>query len=282
MSASSTPETSRTNSQGEAAETGKATRLAGKLAALTGAAGAALTGEALAAPITYTPTAGVAAAQNIPGFSFTPPLTVTPGTLRPPASEGVTAWDIDGNGTPDFNLVNTGAFGTPVGLLQPLAPFSLSPNGLLDEPPENAYLRNLADRFVVGPSATSWLAQGQPLTVAGGKGAFTAPNFSLGTVGYFGFRFAFENVLNEYYYGWASLTIDGAGGSVVAGQGFKIGEAFYQTTPNTAIQVGDVPLGGPAPVPELSGEPSGIALLAAGFFGLEALRARRRRPALAC
>lgn len=275
MSAASTPETSRTNSQGEAAETGKAARLAGKLAALTGAAGAALSGEAFAAGITYTPTAGVAAAQNIPGFSFAPPTTVTPGTLRPPATPlGNIAWDVDGNGSDDFYLGN-GFNNAALFPLYTTAHFTKA-NGLLGS--ARYKLLNLVSRATVGP-AQAWTVT-TFIKVMTYQQANKQNFFTLNTPGYFGFRFAF-NLNNEppsYYYGWAGVTIDGS----ALGQGYKITEAFYQTTPSTAIQVGDVPLGGPAPVPELSGDPSGIALLAAGFLGLEALRARRRRPALAC
>jgi hypothetical protein len=277
MSASSASETSRTNSQGRAAEIGKAARLAGKLAALTGAAGAMLSGEASAEPvsITYTPTAGVAAAQGIPGFSFTSPTTVTPGELRP-AALAVANWDVDGDGNGDFSVANTPFVGGTIAVIAgATSPFTANPNGLLGGGPYS--LNNLLDRAAVGP-ASPWF-QTAIMTgngVVNAQSAQSTAPFVTNVAGYFGFRFAFDNTPTNYYYGWGSLTIDLAS----PGTGYKITEAFYQTTPNTAIQVGDVP--GATPVPELSGEPSGIALLAAGFFGLEALRARRRRPALAC
>lgn len=244
-------------------------KIARRVAAVAGAAGAAVSSEASATPLTYVPTAGVVAAKGIPGFSFTAPTTVSPGVLRPPASAGDTGWDVDGNGDADFQLVNGGI---PLAVLNPLAPFSSNPNAMLANPNSIHPLANLSDGVNVGPSANLWYAASQAMTYNQG---LRQTYFSLNQVGYFGFRFAFGNAPNEYFYGWASLTIDALSG----GQGFFIGEAFYQSTPNTGINVGAVPQGGPAPVPELPGSVSPIALLAAGLFGFESRRARRNRSA---
>jgi hypothetical protein len=84
----------------------KTLRLRSKIAALAGATGAVAAGSAEA--VTYTPTAGVVAAQGIPGFSFVSPSNVTLGSLRPPATIGITTWDIDGAGAAEFNLENQG------------------------------------------------------------------------------------------------------------------------------------------------------------------------------
>lgn len=247
-------------------------RLARRLAAVAGAAGAAAAGDAAADSITYTPTAGVVQSQNIPGFSFTPPTTVTSGTLRPPATPMTfLPWDVDGDGNSDFLAYNGG----PNAVLYAVnTVFPNNPNQLLGPSPYG--LLNLANGAAVGP-LQAWTGA-TPVNVMTYQGVKKQGNFVTNTPGYFGFRFAFNDTPTNYYYGWGSLTID----ELALGQGFRVTEAFYQTTPNTAIEVGDVPLDGPAPVPELSGDPSGIALLAAGFFGLEALRARRRRSAIAC
>ena len=93
-----------------------------------------------------------------------------------------------------------------------------------------------------------------------------SPGFTANVPGFFGFKFNDGVNLSDFYYGWGSLTID----LLSPGQGFKITEAYYQSTPNTAIQVGDVPQAVP--------EPSSMALLAAGAAGVAAWRARRKQP----
>jgi len=232
-------------------------RIARRVAAVAGAAGAAVGGEAEAVGLTYVPTPGVVTAQGIPGLSFTPPTTVTSGTLRPPASAGGNAWDVDGNGTVDFELVN---FNGLLAALNPLALFTANPNAMLVVDDSVHPLLNLTGGANVGPAANLWYAGGQPMTYNQG---LNQTYFTLNNVGYFGFRFASSNSASEYYYGWASLTID----ALATGRGFKIGEAFYQSTPNTGINVGAVP------VPE----PSSMALLATGAAGVTAWRARRKK-----
>jgi hypothetical protein len=237
-------------------------KIARRVAAVAGAAGAAVAGDANAEGITYVPTAGVVAAQGIPGFSFTAPTTVTSGTLRPPSSAGNTGWDIDGNSQADFNLQNNGG---SQGFLIPQSPFGGNPNGLLLTSTTSAPLiRPLANAAPIGPLVTAWDNNGQAITFNGIYN-LQGPGFLTSQPNYFGFRFAFGNNPNDYYYGWASLTIDFS----AAGQGYKITEAFYQTTPNTAINVGAVPV----PVPE----PSSMALLAAGAAGATAWRARKKK-----
>jgi hypothetical protein len=245
--------------------------LAGKLAALTGAAGAALSGEAVAEGIIYVPTAGVVAAQGIPGFSFNASTSaLTPGTLRPPAETGNTGWDVDGDSNVDFNLQNLPYSALTLAIFNPLAPFAANPNGLLArtnfDDPESFRIRNLADAAPIGPGQTIWNGQATLITYNAYINQQNA--FPAGVPGYFGFRFAFGDNASDYYYGWASMTVDLA----ASGSGFKITEAFYQSTPNTAINVGQV-----AAVPE----PSSLALLAAGAAGVAAWRARKKRPVAA-
>lgn len=234
-------------------------RVARRVAAVAGAAGAAIAGEAEAVGISYVPTAGVATAQNIPGFSFTAPSTVTSGTLRPP-STGSFGWDVDGDGSNDFSLVN---FSGLAGVFNALATaFPSNPNALLG--PGVYGLLNLVGNAAVGP-AQAWTA-GVPYKNMTYQGvANNQADFTTNTPGYFGFRFAFNNNPTNYYYGWGGLTID----LTAAGRGFKVTEAFYQSTPNTTINVGAVP----APVPE----PSTMVLLAAGAAGVTAWRSRKRK-----
>ena len=99
------------------------------------------------------PTAGVVAAQGIPGFSFAAPTTVTSGTLRPPASPGNTGWDIDGNGQADFNLLHQNPAGNDQAFLIPQAPFIANPNGLLvTNDDSTGLIRNLRRPFARKPS----------------------------------------------------------------------------------------------------------------------------------
>jgi hypothetical protein len=255
------------------------TNVASKLATLAGSAGAMITGETIAAPVSYVPTAGVAAAQNIPGFTYTSPTNVTPGTLRPPATVGDTAWDVDGDGNADFNLTHGVLSALQLGILAPLSPFA-NPNGLLQQDVGSGtyMVRNLSNSAVVGPSATSWRSEGAYLTYSrAGVGVNLQSFLTTNDTGYFGFRFAFGNSPNDYFYGWASLMIDFGGTPNLPGQGFKIMEAFYQSTPNLAIEVGQVP--DASPVPELPANTSAITLLAFGIAGLDAWRTRKRAPA---
>ncbi len=222
-----------------------------RLVALAGAGGALVAG-AEAEAVTYTPTAGVVAAGGIPGFSFVDASNVTLGDLRGPASAGAVGWDVDGAGGDNFFLVNSV---TLFGSLS-AAPNS---NSLLVDP--SIDLQNIATGGAIGAAQAIWRYGKLTLTYVAGTGAVPG-NFSLGTSGQFGFRFT---EASNTYYGWGSLLIDGQ----AIGQGFKITEAYYQSTPGTAIDVGAVP------VPE----PTGIALLALGSVGVMAWRSCRRPEA---
>jgi hypothetical protein len=250
---------------------GSAYNLGGKLAALTGAAGAALSGEAVAEGIIYVPTAGVVAAQGIPGFSFNASTsTLTPGALRPPAEAGNTGWDVDNDGNVDFNLNNFADPPVTTAQFIPLAPFAANPNAVLVrtifDDASSFRIRNLADAAEIGPGQAIWNIANNPVTYAAYINLQN--DFATNEPGYFGFRFAFGDDPDEYYYGWASMTVDLS----APGSGFKITEAFYQSTPNTPINVGQV-----AAVPE----PSSLALLAAGAAGVAAWRARKKPPVVA-
>lgn len=130
---------------------------------------------------------------------------------------------------------------------------------------------NLGNAGPVGPSQSFWRGEGNVIT--GNINSYRnfneqSPNFTTDAPGYFGFRFAFGDNENEYYYGWASMTIDLS----ARDSGFKITEAFYESTANTPINVGAVPA-----VPERSS----LALLAAGAAGVAAWRARKKPPVVA-
>ena len=237
----------------------RVSNLSGKLAALAGASGAALSSDAMA--ITYTPTAGVLAAQGIPGFAYTSATNVTSGTLRPPASLGYTPWDVDGNSQVDFQLTHTSSSSQWAGI-QGHSVFPNAPNGLVQN--NNSFLVNFGSAGAPVDAAASWRGFFNSLTI---DGVNNAPGFTTGVPGFFGFRFKPDWNASDYYYGWGSLTIDLAS---PRGQGFKITEAYYQSTPNTAIQVGQAPNAVP--------EPSSLVLLAIGSTGVAAWRTRRKQP----
>jgi hypothetical protein len=224
-----------------------------KLASLAGAAGAAvLTGEAEA--VTYVPTAGVAPAQNIPGFVFVDPSNVTLGALRPPSSPGMTDWDVDGNSDIDFELGFVSATNISASLVG-VNSFAL----LLGRSPGDV-LGNLAGGTSIAftaPSPYSWRSNRFVLSTSGAMGA-AAAEFTQNVSGQFGFQF-FDG--SDVHYGWGSVVID----LTVLGQGFKITEAYFNTTSGLPIAVGAVP------VPE----PSGAALLALGAAGVAAWKRRR-------
>jgi len=228
-------------------------RLGRKLAALAGATGAVAAGTAQAVP--YTPTAGVAAAQGIPGFSFVTSTNVTLGSLRPPASHGFTAWDIDGVGGANFQVKNSYPF--PSFNLARLGGANSS-NQLVGATGEGLILSNLAAGAAVNNSRGFGFSS---VALSRNQGpTFQATNFTEDTPGQFGFRFVSNG---NTYYGWGSLVID----YLAAGQGFQITEAYYNTVPGAGINVGAVP------VPE----PSSMALLAIGAAGVTAWRARRKQ-----
>ncbi len=227
-------------------------RLRGKIAALAGATGAVAAGSAEA--VTYTPTAGVVAAQGIPGFSFVSPSNVTLGSLRPPATSGTTTWDIDGVGASEFNLENQGGIA-----LLGAADSGINLRGFSNE---GFFIQNLATGANVNtsPAGATWATANVAVT-NNGIPQF-ASGFDLNTSGQFGFRF-YDSVASNYIYGWGSMVVEGN----PIGSGYKITEAYYNDTPGTTINVGAVP------VPE----PANIALLALGSAGVTAWRLRRKQ-----
>jgi len=133
--------TSRRSPESSSARPGHLKR---RLAAVAGAAGAAAIGGAEAEAVIYTPTAGIAAAQGIPGFSFVDASSVTLGSLRPPATAGVTTWDVDNNGTSDFQVSNDSSSAEWVTCL----------NGAGINAAGNTTMANIATGGLVGPALT--------------------------------------------------------------------------------------------------------------------------------
>jgi hypothetical protein len=203
--------------------------------------------------LTLAGAAGAAAAQGIPGFSFVDATNVTLGNLRPPATIGTIGWDVDGTGGDDFQLKKFSTYQarlTAVGGQWIYGTVSTSFRGMLNKATGAPVSGNLApnERFFTGPAIVTFSGDKQFV--------FFTANVS----GQFGFRFTNAS---DTHYGWASLLID----ETPQGQGYKITEAYYNTTPGAAINVGAVP------VPE----PSSMALLGLGAAGVAAWRARRKR-----
>lgn len=229
-------------------------RFGRKIAALAGATGAVAAGTAEAVP--YTPAAGVAAAQGIPGFSFdTATTTATLGAFLPPATANTSNdWDLDGDGNPDFRLFNSNAT-FQAGVLQVVNSNKLVLPATINN--EAYTFKNLATSSSVGP--------GSPLRSSNAFVTFfgaPAANWTLGQSGQFGFSFASGG---STYYGWGSMVQTGS----PVGQGFTITEAYYQTTAGSGILVGQVP--------QVVPEPTGMVLLAIGSAGVMAWRSRRKQ-----
>ncbi|MEQ1904091.1 MAG: PEP-CTERM sorting domain-containing protein [Pirellulaceae bacterium] len=223
-------------------------RLSEKLAIVAG------TGAALAA---FTASPSIAGADVVQ--SLTAPIS-------PPISDGTTFWDVDGDGTNDFALVNyftsTAYFDDVNGgrLVVPAAAF-------------NDGIAKLAIGLTVGTGLTAaykFHAAAQnfnTITVSGVTGSDASNGgWVYGDTGFFGFKFT--NASGTHF-GWGEMTIADRG-NAGNGDNYIINRAYYNDTANAAIQVGSTG------VPE----PSSAALLAMGAAGLATWRRRRNRAAV--
>lgn len=237
--------------------------IGGKLAALAGTAGGLAAVEVQAEPLTYVPTAGIAAAKNIPGFVFVSSTNVTLGALRPPTSSpGTTAWDVDGNSTTDFNLNLNFTSSAPLASFQPLGANRLLGYG-------TATLANVAASDPVNAAAIAAHPLGGIFMTSNGLNAQLL--FSDNTPGQFGFMFTSGS---STYYGWGTLTVQPGANR------FTISEAYYNSVAGAGINVGEVPVAAvsePSVTLATVPEPSNMALLAIGSAGVVAWRARRRQ-----
>jgi hypothetical protein len=195
----------------------------------------------------------------------------------PPASSGSNSWDVDGDGTDDFNLMNIDssvAQLTELGAAQFVAPSSRTNRGFA----------KLSLGFDVGGLMTggfkflSNTQQSIRMTNNGSIGGNVGgQGWAIGDIGYFGFKFSSTSGV---HYGWGQINIHGTTGGFAAGQGYTLTEAYYNTTPDASIQVGDTG-GSPSSVPEIDPASAGsvLSLVMGSLAMLERRRLRRAKAA---
>ena len=197
--------------------------------------------------------------------------------MSPPASSGSNFWDVDGDGTNDFRLRNRASSSASLTELGP-ARF-VSPAARTDDG-----FAKLNAGFNVGGSMTAgykFLSSPQARISITTGGNFAAgaglQGWAIGDIGYFGFKFSNTSGV---HYGWGQINIHGATGGFVAGQGFTFTEAYYNSTPNASIQVGDTG-GSTSSVPEIDPASAGsvLSLVMGSLAMLERRRLRRAKAA---
>ena len=242
--------------------------LSQKLAVASGAA-AAIAG--VAAP--QSAEAGIVQSNTLP--------------MSPPASDGYNFWDVDGDGTNDFQLrnrvyysalnysaLNYSARLSEIGLARFVSPAAVYSDGIAKLNPGFNVNASLAAgyKFFSSPQA------GFDVTSSGAIGTDAGEQgWAMGDTGYFGFKFSNTSGV---HYGWGQINIHGATGGFVAGQGYTLTEAYYNSTPGASIQVGDTG-GSPSSVPEIDPASAGsvLSLVMGSLALLERRRLRRAKAA---
>ena len=161
-------------------------------------------------------------------------------------------FDVDGDGTPDFNLgVNSKRID--------ISGYGL--NKLVLNPSSNGYVipwtvgTTVNGTTGTAPTYHRWLANKNP-----NNATYDFNNFS--NEGAMGFQFTSSiSGSLQTYFGYVDLQVNGAPGSFTV----TVDDIYWETTPGAGIQVQAVP------------EPSSLALLAAGVAGLALRRVRRER-----
>jgi hypothetical protein len=199
--------------------------------------------------------------------------------LSPPASSGYNVWDVDGDGTNDFELSHLSsstryAILTALGPARFVSPASRNDRGFAKL---NAGF-NVGGSMTAGYKFLSSPQDGISITTGGNNIAGAGlQGWAIGDIGYFGFKFSNGSGV---HYGWGQINIHGATGGFVAGQGYTLTEAYYNSTPNASIQVGDTG-GSPSSVPEIDPASAGSVLsLVMGSFALLERRRLRRAKAV--
>jgi len=178
-------------------------------------------------------------------------------------------WDVDGDGTVDFALINIfsifststttsfffdfddrngGRLVAPAGAA--LRGISLLPaDEIIGAGLDSAYQFHAAAQT---SNSIAYMAYGTSINI--GSDA-AAGGWSLGDTGFFGFRFT--NTSGGTHFGWGELTIN------ADASGFSVNRAYYNDVAGESIAVGAIP------------EPSSVALLALGAAGLATWRRRK-------
>jgi hypothetical protein len=202
--------------------------------------------------------------------------------MSPPASVGSNFWDVDGDGTNDFRLRHSSsstsstryATLTELGPARFVSPAARASDGFAKL---NAGF-NVGGSLVAGYKFFSSPQAGITITSSGAIGGKAgAQGWAIGDIGYFGFKFSNTSGV---HYGWGQINIHGATGGFVAGQGYTLTEAYYNSTPNASIQVGDTG-GSPSSVPEIDPASAGsvLSLVMGSLAMLERRRLRRSKAA---
>ena len=211
--------------------------------------------------------AGVAAPQSADAV----PIQSTTLPLSPPATAGTTSWDIDGDGTEDFQLRNLGgnaaSFGN-VGAAPSLARFVVT-NAIT----ESGFAK-LSAGFNISATMPGFIFfpdnEFNSMTRFGNIGDAAASNgWTLGDIGYFGFKFTNSSGV---HYGWGTINFHGVTGGFVQGQGFTLTEAYYNSVAGAPINVGDT---GASAVPEI--DPASAGSVMSLVIGSLAMLERRRK-----
>ena len=183
--------------------------------------------------------------------------------LSPPATDGDTNWDVDADGTNDFTL---GFFASSSANF---LDFDDTNGGRLVVPDNMSYLgiAKLNEGFSVGNSSlmngfkfhTNPQYDNTIINSFSIGSAAQEGGWQMGDTGYFGFKFT-TNGGADTHYGWGEMSTE------VGVSNFTVVRAYYESTPDTAIQVGAVP------------EPAtvglGLGALALGAAGLRRMRQR--------
>ena len=200
--------------------------------------------------------------------------------MSPPASSGSNFWDVDGDGTNDFELSHSSTSGSRYACLTELGPARfVSPAAV----PGDGFAKlnagfNVGGSLVAGYKFFSSPQAGISITSSGAIGGKAgSQGWAIGDIGYFGFKFSNGSGV---HYGWGQINIHGATGGFVAGQGFTLTQAYYNTTPDASIQVGDTG-GSPSSVPEIDPASAGsvLSLVMGSLAMLERRRLRRAKAA---
>jgi hypothetical protein len=190
--------------------------------------------------------------------------------MSPPASNGYGYWDVDGDGTNDFRLHNrTGTLArlTDQGPARFVSPVDLTTDGF-------AKLNtgfNVGGALVAGYKFPSGSSSDISMTIGGVIGSTVGEQgWSIGNTGYFGFKFSNASGV---HYGWGQASFTGT-----PGQGYTLTQAYYNSTPDASIQVGDTG-GSPSSVPEIDPASAGsvLSLVMGSLAMLERRRLRRAK-----